>query len=129
LTLLRLASAAMKNAHVPYSNFRVGAAIKSSNNKYYFGCNVENAAYPQGLCAEAGALSSMVANGCTVISEVLVVSEGEQLIVPCGGCRQKLLEFSNLETIVFLADKLGIQQKMALTELLPCSFDNSYLNR
>ena len=126
--LLKLAIDAMKNAYVPYSKFRVGVAILSTENKFYFGCNVENAAYPQGLCAEAGAISSMISGGCLVISEVLVVSEGSQLIVPCGGCRQKLLEFSILETRIHLATRTEIKKTMSMDELLPFSFDKTYLN-
>ncbi len=123
-----LAVDAMKNAYVPYSKFRVGAAIKSENNKLYVGCNVENAAYPQGLCAEAGAISSMVVGGCTRISEILVVSESDRLIVPCGGCRQKLLEFANSTTIVFLATVSKIERQLSVEDLLPLSFDKAFLN-
>ncbi len=124
--LHNLALEVMKNAYVPYSNFRVGVAIKSSNGKFYVGCNVENAAYPQSLCAEAGGILSMVAGGCNLISEVLIVSEGNKLIVPCGGCRQKLLEFSNLETRIFLASISKIEKTLLLTDLLPFSFDNTF---
>ena len=126
--LLKLAIDAMKNAYVPYSKFRVGVAILSTENKFYFGCNVENAAYPQGLCAEAGAISSMISGGCMVISEVLVVSEGSQLIVPCGGCRQKLLEFSSSKTRIHLATRTEIKKTLSMDELLPFSFDKTYLN-
>ena len=126
--LLKLAVDAMNNAYVPYSKFRVGVAILSTKNKFYFGCNVENAAYPQGLCAEAGAISSMVSGGCIVISEVLVVSEGNKLIVPCGGCRQKLLEFSSLETRIHLATPTEIKKTLSMDQLLPFSFDKTYLN-
>ena len=126
--LLKLAVDAMKNAYVPYSKFPVGVAILSAKNKFYFGCNVENAAYPQGLCAEAGAISSMVSGGCMVISEVLVVSKGTQLIVPCGGCRQKLLEFSKSETRIHLATQTEIKKTLSMDELLPFSFDKTYLN-
>ena len=126
--LLKLAVDAMKNAYVPYSKFRVGVAILSTKNKFYFGCNVENAAYPQGLCAEAGAISSMIAGGCILISEVLVVSVGDQLIVPCGGCRQKLLEFSNSQTRIHLATPTEIKRTMSIDELLPFSFDKTYLS-
>ena len=118
----------MKNSYVPYSNFRVGVAIKSANNKFYSGCNVENAAYPQGVCAEAGAISSMVAGGCNLISEVLVVSEGEQLIVPCGGCRQKILEFADPNTQIFLATTQKIERNLSIDELLPFSFDKTFLS-
>ena len=124
--LHNLALEVMENAYVPYSNFRVGVAIKSSNGKFYVGCNVENAAYPQSLCAETGAILSMVAGGCNLISEVLIVSEGNKLIVPCGGCRQKLLEFSNLETRIFLASISKIEKTLLLTDLLPFSFDNTF---
>ena len=126
--LLKLAVDAMKNAYVPYSKFRVGVAILSKENKFYFGCNVENAAYPQGLCAESGAISSMISGGCMMISEVLVVSEGSQLIVPCGGCRQKLLEFSSSETRIHLATRTEIKKTLSMDELLPFSFDKTYLN-
>ncbi len=123
-----LALDVMKNAYVPYSNFRVGVSIKSVNEKFYTGCNVENAAYPQGLCAEAGAISSMVAGGCTLISEVLIVSDGAKLIVPCGGCRQKLLEFSNSDTRILLASKIKIEKNIKIDELLPFSFDKRFLS-
>ena len=126
--LLKLAVDAMKNAYVPYSEFRVGVAILSTKNKFYFGCNVENAAYPQGLCAEAGAISSMIAGGCILISEVLVVSVSDKLIVPCGGCRQKLLEFSNSQTRIHLAVPTEIKKTMSMNELLPFSFDKTYLD-
>ena len=125
--LLKLAIDVMKNAYVPYSNFRVGVSIKSVHQKFYVGCNVENAAYPQGVCAEAGAISSMVAGGCKLISEVLVVSEGDRLIVPCGGCRQKLLEFSDSETRIFLATTSKIEKNLSIKELLPFSFDQTFL--
>ena len=117
----------MRNAYVPYSNFRVGVSIKSVNNRFYVGCNVENAAYPQGVCAEAGAISSMISGGCKLISEVLVVSEGERLIVPCGGCRQKLLEFSNEDTRVLLATTSKIEKNLSIEDLLPFSFDKTFL--
>ena len=126
--LLKLAVDAMKNAYVPYSKFQVGVAIASTKNNFYCGCNVENAAYPQGLCAEAGAISSMVSGGCRLISEVLVVSQGDQLIVPCGGCRQKLLEFSNSNTRIHLATLTEIKKTLSIDELLPLSFDKTFLN-
>ena len=126
--LLKLAVGVMKNAYVPYSNFKVGVSIKSTSNKFYVGCNVENAAYPQGLCAEAGAISAMVAGGCKLISEVLIVSEGERLIVPCGGCRQKILEFANADTQILLATEYKIERKISIEDLLPLSFDKSFLD-
>ena len=126
--LHRLAVDAMKNAYAPYSTYKVGASIKSSNHKFYAGCNVENAAYPQGLCAEAGAIASMITGGCRIISDVLIVSEGQELVVPCGGCRQKLLEFSNQETTILLASYSKIEKKLSIEDLLPLSFDKTFLN-
>ena len=122
-----LAIGAMKNAYVPYSKFRVVAAIKSIKGKFYVGCNVENAAFPQGFCAETGAIAAMVSGGCKLIDEILVVSESSKLIVPCGGCRQKLREFSTAETRVFLATKSKIEKTLLINDLLPFSFDRSFL--
>ena len=118
----------MKNAYVPYSNFQVGVALKSTNDKFYTGCNVENAAYPQGVCAEAGAISAMVAGGCNRISEVLIVSGGKRLIVPCGGCRQKLLEFSDANTRILLVTVSKVQKNLSIEELLPYAFNETFLN-
>ena len=118
----------MKNAYVPYSDFQVGVALKSTNDKFYTGCNVENAAYPQGICAEAGAISAMVAGGCNRISEALIVSGGKRLIVPCGGCRQKLLEFSDANTRILLATVSKVQKNLSIEELLPYAFNETFLN-
>ena len=82
-----------ENAHAPYSNFKVGAAILGQSGAIYAGCNVENVAYPQGTCAEAGAIAAMVAAGEKVLTEVYVVAGSEMPVTPCGGCRQKLAEF------------------------------------
>src|SRR3954453_22609442 len=92
MTLLEIALAARANAHAPYSGFKVGAAIRCPDGSSFAGCNVENVAYPQGTCAEAGAIAAMVAAGRTAIAEVWVVAEGPQTVTPCGGCRQKLAE-------------------------------------
>ena len=118
---------ARHNAYAPYSNFKVGAAILDEFSNIHLGVNVENAAYPQGICAEAGAISAMVAGGCSLIAEVLVVSEGDRLIVPCGGCRQKLLEFSNEDTRVLLATTSKIEKNLSIEDLLPFSFDKTFL--
>ncbi|MEE2773963.1 MAG: cytidine deaminase [Pseudomonadota bacterium] len=127
MDLFNLAGLVMKNAYTPYSNFKVGVAILSTTGNLYKGCNVENAAYPQGLCAESGAISAMIAGGCFKIREILIRSDAKKLIVPCGGCRQKIREFSYKETIVHLADSTGIKKTLSFEKLLPFSFDNSYL--
>lgn len=121
-TLLNLAIDAMKNAYAPYSNFQVGSAIRSSNKKLYSGANVENAAYPLGCCAEASAISAMVRDGEQLISEIAVVGKGNNLVTPCGGCRQKIREFSNEYTRIYVCDPNGLRKTYTIEELLPDSF-------
>ena len=90
--LFETAKAAREAAYAPYSNFKVGAAIRTEDGAVFSGCNVENAAFPEGVCAEAGAISAMVLAGGTRIAEVMVIADAA-LCTPCGGCRQKLKEF------------------------------------
>lgn len=120
--LLRAASAAREHAHVPYSRFPVGAALRASDGRVFAGCNVENAAYPQGQCAEATAIGAMVAAGAKRIVEVAVVGGGESLCSPCGGCRQRLAEFATADVPVHLAGPEGIRLTVTMGELLPLSF-------
>ena len=121
-TLLSLALTAQKNAYAPYSNFHVGAAILDENGNNHAGCNVENAAYPLGQCAEAGAISTMVVSGCKQIQQILILSPNNQFCPPCGGCRQKIAEFSNSETQVHLATQDGKIKSVNSAELLPLAF-------
>ena len=93
--LFDAAKAAQAKAYAPYSRFKVGAAILADDGRIYAGCNVENAAYPEGSCAEAGAIAAMVAGGERRIAEILVVGDGENLVTPCGGCRQRIREFAS----------------------------------
>lgn len=120
--LLALASKAQKNAHAPYSNFYVGAAILDENGQLHASCNVENAAYPLGQCAEAGAISSMVASGSKQIKQILIVSPNDDFCSPCGGCRQKIAEFANSQTEVHMATKKGEIKTVTFSELLPLAF-------
>jgi cytidine deaminase len=120
--LFAAACRAHAHAYAPYSNFHVGAAIRSSSGAVYTGCNVENAAYPQGWCAEASAIAAMVTAGERVITDVLVVCDGDDLGTCCGGCRQKLREFASLETPVRIAGLEGVRRVFTLGELLPASF-------
>lgn len=120
--LLARARAAMARAYAPYSNFPVGAALLGANGKIYAGCNVENAAYSQGCCAEASAISAMVADGERQIRAVLVVGQGAALIAPCGGCRQRLNEFARPDTPVHLCGPKGLMQTVTMAELLPHAF-------
>jgi xanthosine phosphorylase len=120
--LFAAASAVRAHAHVPYSGFAVGAAIRGANGRIYAGCNVENAAYPQSQCAEATAVGVMVAAGEREIVEVAVVAGGEPLCSPCGGCRQRLAEFGRPQTSVHLGSPDGIRTSTTLGELLPMAF-------
>ena len=125
--LLRAAQAARQHAYAPYSKFRVGAAVLDEFGRIHAGCNVENAAFPQGLCAEAAALGAMVLTGARRVRALLVVDDGPALIAPCGGCRQKLREFANGATPVLLADAAGVRRILTLDELLPHSFGPAHL--
>ncbi len=105
--LVRAARAARERAYVPYSRFPVGAALRSADGRLFAGCNVENAAYPQGQCAEATAIGVMISAGATRIAEAAVVGGGEGLCSPCGGCRQRLAEFAATDVPVHLAGPEG----------------------
>ena len=120
--LHKAAQDAMSRAYAPYSNFQVGSAIKASNGKIYAGCNVENAAYPQGNCAEASAISAMVMDGQTEISEIAVIGRGEGLVTPCGGCRQRIREFASPDTPIHIYGEDGLRESFTLDQLLPHSF-------
>ena len=127
MTLLAAALGARANAYAPYSGFRVGAAIRCPDGSVHAGCNVENVAYPEGTCAEAGAIAAMVAAGRTVVTEVLVVADGPDLVAPCGGCRQKLAEFAGPEVPVILADLGGERTRTTVGALLPGAFGPGHL--
>src|SRR5260221_8088123 len=112
--MIALAQGAMKRSYAPYSNFPVGAVLRGANGKLYTGCNVENAAYPQGQCAEATAIGAMIMDGEQRIVEALVMGGGEDLIVPCGGCRQRLREFADDSVEIHLCDTKGVRQTATL---------------
>ena len=107
--MLAAARAAMGKAYAPYSKFHVGAAVLDESGRIHAGCNVENAAFPQGVCAEAGALSAMVLAGGSRVRAVLVTGPGEALVTPCGGCRQKIREFAAPDTPVLIAGEGGVR--------------------
>ena len=111
-----------ENAHVPYSQFKVGAAFLTENDSIISGCNVENAAYPQSQCAEASAIGNLVSSGYTKIKEVVVIGSGDLLCSPCGGCRQRLREFASLDTLIHMCNIDGNLKTSTLAELLPDSF-------
>ena len=129
MSLIDDARAVRENAHVPYSRFKVGAAIRSASGAVYVGCNVENAAYPEGTCAEAGAICAMVAAGETEIAEVAVIADSPVPVSPCGGCRQKLAEFGAAGVPVTLATTDGKTLETTIGELLPGVFDAEQMSR
>jgi cytidine deaminase len=119
-----------ENAHVPYSNFKVGAAIRDAEGRVHLGCNVENVAYPEGTCAEAGAIAAMcAAGGNRQITEVYVVADSPTPVTPCGGCRQKLAEFSAGDVKVTMANLEGTELVLTVGELLPGVFSQSHMDR
>jgi cytidine deaminase len=120
--LFAAARAAFDKAYAPYSKFSVGAAVMTPEGEIYSGCNVENAAYPQGWCAETSALAAMVGAGRRRIAEVCVVGGGAGLCTPCGGCRQRLREFAAQDTPIHVAGPEGVRASFTLAELLPESF-------
>ena len=120
--LFNAAKMVRDNAHVPYSNFKVGAAFLTEDDSIVSGCNVENAAYPQSQCAEASAIGNLVSQGFSKIKEVVVIGSGSLLCSPCGGCRQRLREFASLETQVHMCNSDGHLKTSTLKELLPDSF-------
>jgi len=126
-SLWRAALAAREAAYAPYSRFRVGAAVLDESGRIHAGCNVENAAYPQGVCAEAGALSAMVLAGGRRVCAVLVLGQGEHWVTPCGGCRQKIREFAQPDVPILLADENGLRTSLTLQALLPYSFGPEHL--
>ena len=127
MSLITAAAAVRENAHVPYSGFKVGAAIRSVEGRVNLGCNVENVAYPQGTCAEAGAIAAMIAAGDRRIAEVAVIADSPQPVTPCGGCRQKLAEFAAPDVLVTMATTAGLTHQMTLAELLPGAFDAGFM--
>jgi len=120
--LIRAAIAAMDKAYAPYSGFSVGAAILDEHGAVHTGANIENAAYPQGCCAEASAISALIMSGGQRIQKIAVAGRGEILCTPCGGCRQKIREFGTAETQILVCDEAGLRQSFTLDELLPHSF-------
>lgn len=121
------AVAAMNHAYAPYSRYPVGAAVRSESGRVYAGCNVENAAYPQGWCAETSAIAAMVTAGERRITAVLTVATGELVGTCCGGCRQKLREFAALDTPVWSCGPDGLRAEFTLGGLLPDSFGPEHL--
>lgn len=123
--LIEAARAARENAHAPYSKFKVGAAILGESGRIFAGCNVENAAYPQGQCAESSAIGAMVTAGDRRIRAIVVMggeAGAEEICTPCGGCRQRIREFASPDTPIHICDPAGLRRSFTLEILLPESF-------
>ncbi|CAA2157346.1 cytidine deaminase [Methylobacterium brachiatum] len=120
--LFEAARAVRERAHAPYSRFRVGAALRDEHGAIHAGCNVENAAYPVGTCAEAGAIAAMIAGGGRRIAEILVCGDGAGLVTPCGACRQRIREFAGPDTPIHAAGPDRVAKTFTLAALLPESF-------
>jgi cytidine deaminase len=127
--LLAAARAVQANAHAPYSRFPVGAAVRTPSGAVFSGCNVENASYPLGTCAEAGAIAAMVAAAEKTIDVIVTVADGDMLATPCGGCRQRIREFATATTVIHVAGPEGVRKSYTIDELLPDSFGPENLAR
>ena len=127
--LAAAAKAARAQAHAPYSKFKVGAAILADDGRIYSGCNVENAAYPNGVCAETSAISAMVLGGGKRIRAIAVIGGGKNLVTPCGGCRQRIREFADQDVVVVSHGVAGAPLEQTIAQLLPHSFGPEFLGR
>jgi cytidine deaminase len=127
--LFEAARLARERAYAPYSGFTVGAAVATGGGAVFAGCNVENAAYPVGTCAEAAAIAAMVAAGERRIAAILVLGGGEALVTPCGACRQRIREFAAPDAKVHAADAGGVRRSFSLDALLPFAFGPDNLSR
>ena len=129
MSLVETARAVRLNAYAPYSKFKVGAAIRATSGMVYGGVNVENVAYPEGTCAEAGAIAAMIAAGDTRIAEILVIADSPDPVPPCGGCRQKIAEFADPSVQVTLCTTDGKSLTMTVADLLPGVFSAAHMAR
>jgi cytidine deaminase len=127
--LLAAAETVMRHAYAPYSEFRVGAAVRGAGGSIHLGANVENASYSQTQCAEASAIGAMVAAGDTRITAVAIVAERVEVCPPCGGCRQRLSEFASAGTPVYLGRPGSEPRVTTLGELLPLAFEPEALEQ
>jgi cytidine deaminase len=120
--LFLAAGAARQNAYAPYSGFAVGAALRSASGAVFSATNVENAAYPVGTCAEAGAIAAMVNAGERQIAEILIIAESVEPLMPCGACRQRIFEFAMKDMKVHSAGPAGLRKSVTFAELFPHAF-------
>ena len=129
MDLRAAAKSVRERAYAPYSRFKVGAAIRSPSGAVHVGCNVENVAYPEGTCAEAGAIAAMCAAGDTKIAEIYVIADSPEPVPCCGGCRQKIVEFAAPDVRVTMATTDGKEKTVTVAELLPGVFNAAHMDR
>jgi cytidine deaminase len=127
--LIQRATEARLDAHAPYSNFKVGAAILDSDGRVFTGCNIENSTYSLSMCAERVAIFKAVSEGGRELVKIAIVADSEQLTPPCGCCRQMIWEFAGAETEVILANLTGEVHRFDIKELIPEPFDASFLEQ
>lgn len=122
--LFEHARAVRERAYAPYSKFLVGAAIIDEKGKLHIGCNVENAAYPLGACAETSAIGAMISQGGKTIKKMAIIGGGDKIeaCTPCGGCRQAISEFAGEDTVILLKDETGVIRRYTVAEMLPLAF-------
>jgi cytidine deaminase len=125
--LFEAAAVVRESAYAPYSGFPVGAAVRAADGRLYLGCNVENAAYPSGSCAEQNAIGAMIAAGERRIVAIAVLAAGEKPVTPCGACRQRIREFGDGATMVHGGAISGARRAWTLDELLPDAFGPDFL--
>jgi cytidine deaminase len=129
MPLLDAATKVRLRAYAPYSRFKVGASLRTASGAVFVGCNVENVAYPEGTCAEAGAIAAMIAGGETRISELYVIADSPEPVTPCGGCRQKIAEFADQDVKVTMTTLDGKSKTMTVAQLLPGLFTAAHMDR
>lgn len=127
--MLELAKNAQNIAYSPYSQFKVGACIKANNNKYYTGCNIENASYSLTLCAESSAIANMINDGANQIVEIVIIGSSEKPCAPCGACRQRIREFAHENLVVHMFNQHNEVYSKTFDELLPDSFGPDFLRK
>lgn len=125
--LFDAATEAMAKAYAPYSKFPVGAALRTEDGRIFSGANIEVASYPEGWCAETTALGHYIMGGGGKITEIAVVAERMARITPCGGCRQRLAEFTSADTKLHLCDDTGVVETVTMGEILPFGFRGDIL--
>ena len=126
---LKQVHGAMQRAYAPYSNYQVGALVLADDGASYAGCNVENASYPEGHCAETAAIAAMVLAGGKRIESIYIMSQDVDGATPCGGCRQRIREFAHANTTVFLCSPTEVVHEVTLGDLLPRAFGPEFLQQ